>query len=269
MSQLALTGAKVYLVRYTHKPAYTMTWSRMPQGTEGIKLVPEPAYVVIAGEYARRIRSGELPPGVQMPSNNDIAERHDVSNIVARRIIDLLEAQGLVRSRPRRGIFVADRPNLVRVSPERQRESPEDTFRNESDRDIHVDRISDQISATDELAEEFGVPVGATLNYVVTRVSEDRKPVSISDTYTPLGVTAVSDAVELEESLSDRLPSPSHATWLQTTPGSLVKVIRQRFFAHDGRLLMLSHVSYPRDRYDEFTFRMKFDPEPEAAGDSN
>lgn len=241
----------------------------MPQGTERTTFVPEPAYVVIAGEYARRIRGGELPPGVQMPSYNDIAERHGVSNIVARKAIELLQIQGLVRSRPRRGIFVADRPNLVRVSPERQRESPEATFRNESDRDAQVDRTSDDIPATEELAEEFGVPVGTTLNYVVTRISEDRNPVSISDTYTPVDVTTVSNAAELEESLSDRIPSPSHATWLRTSPGSLVKVIRQRFFDHDGRLLMLSYVSYPRDRYDEFTFRMRFEPEPEEADGSS
>jgi len=241
----------------------------MSQGTEGIKFVPEPAYVVIAGEYARRIRSGEFPPGIQMPSYNDIAERHDVSNIVARKVVELLQIQGLVRSRPRRGIFVADRPNLVRVSPERQRESPEDTFRNESDRDIQVDRTVDDIPATDELAEEFGVPVGTVLKHVVTRITEDRNPVSISDTYTPVDVATVSDAAELEESLSDRLPNPSHAAWLRTSPGSLVKVIRQRFFARDGRLLMLSYVSYPRDRYDEFTFRMKFEPEPEASGGPN
>ena len=65
------------------------------------------------------------------------------------------------------------------------------------------------------------------------------------------------------------MPSPSHASWLRTSPGSLVKVIRQRFFDPDGRLLMLSYVSYPRDRYDEFTFRMRFEPEPEEADGSS
>ena len=111
------------------------------------------------------------------------------------------------------------------------------------------------------------MPVGTTMKYVVTRITEGRNPVSISDTYTPSDVTSVSNAAELEEGLADRLPSPSHAAWLRTSPGSLVKVVRQRFFADDGRLLMLSYVSYPRDRYDEFTFRMRF--EPEAAGGSS
>lgn len=237
----------------------------MPQEPERIKFVPEPAYVVIAGEYARRIRSGELPAGVQMPSNNEIAERHGVSNIVARKVVELLQRQGLVRSRPRRGTFVAERPSLVRVSPERQQESAESTLRNETSQDVRVERTSETISATEELAEEFGVPVGATLKHEIVRIREDRNPVSISDTYMPLDVITVSNAAELEESLADRLPSPPHAAWLQTTSGSLVKVMRQRFFDRDGRLLMLSYVSYPLDRYDEFVFRMRFDSDPEAA----
>ena len=83
----------------------------------------QPAYVTIAGSYARAIRTGELPPGVQLPSLAEIAERHGVSDIVARKAIDLLQSQGLVRSVRRRGNFVADRPNLVRVSPERQQET--------------------------------------------------------------------------------------------------------------------------------------------------
>jgi GntR family transcriptional regulator len=35
-----------------------------------------------------------------------------------------------------------------------------------------------------------------------------------------------------------------------------VKVVRQRFIAADGATVMTSDVSYPRDRYDAFVFRM-------------
>jgi GntR family transcriptional regulator len=225
--------------------------------TERISSMPEPAYIAIAGEFARRIRSGELPPGTQMPSYADIVEKHRVSNIVARKAVELLQSQGLVRSRPRRGIFVADRPNLVRVSPERQQMTPEAAFRDESDRDIRVDRETEQVPATTELAELFGLRVDAPITHVVTRVAEEGRPVSISDTYQPTDVAGVADATDLEEGIADRLPTPLHAAWLHTPPGSLVKTIRQRFFAADGRLIMVSDVSYPRDRYDTFLFRMK------------
>jgi GntR family transcriptional regulator len=220
----------------------------------------EPAYVTIAGTYARRIRSGDLAPGTQLPSYAEIVQQFGVSDIVARKAIELLQNQGLVRSVRRRGNFVADRPNLVRVSPERQREDPEETFRNESDRDVHVDRETEKVPATEELAAVFGISAGDILTHVITRIAEDRQRVSISDTYHPVDVSDVSGATELEETIADRLPTPTHADWLRTTPGDLVKTVHQRFFAADGSVIMMSDVSYPRDRYDAFLFRMAFRP---------
>ena len=69
------------------------------------------------------------------------------------------------------------------------------------------------------------------------------------------------EAAFLEETVSDRLPTATHSAWLRTTPGDLVKQVHQKFFAANGRLIMLSDVPYPRDRYDAFMFRMALDPE--------
>ncbi|MEV4892115.1 GntR family transcriptional regulator [Nonomuraea sp. NPDC055795] len=217
----------------------------------------EPAYVRIAGEYARRIRAGELPSGIQLPSYAEIAQQSGVSDIVVRQAIQLLQHQGLVRSVPRRGIFVASRPNLVRVSPERQMETAERSFEHESDRDVAVERDTAQIAATDELAEAFDLSAGERIMHVITRASEDGRPISISDTYHPLDIADISEAVYLEETLSDQLPTQVHANWLGTAPGDLVQTVHQRFLADDGRLVMISDISYPRDRYDAFVFRMR------------
>ncbi|GAA3222718.1 GntR family transcriptional regulator [Actinocorallia longicatena] len=216
----------------------------------------EPAYVRIAGEYARRIRGGELPPGTQLPSYAEIAQQNGVSDIVVRKALELLGSQGLVRTVRRRGVFVADRPNLVRVSPERQMESAERSFANESDRQVRVERETEQIPATTELAEALGVPLGEEIKHVITRATEDGRPISISDTYQPLDVSDISGADFLEETLSDLLPAAAHAEWLRTTPGDLVKTVHQRFLSADDRIIMISTVSYPRDRYDAFVFRM-------------
>lgn len=216
----------------------------------------EPAYVAIAGEYARRIRHGELPPRTQLPSYAEIAEKHGVSDIVVRKALELLHSQGLVRSVRRRGIFVADRPNLVRLSPERQMQTPEVTFGTESDRETHIDRETERVRATDELAETFGLSLGDEITHVITRASEDGRPISISDTYQPVDVIGTSEATVLEETLTDQLPVPAHAEWLRAAPSDLVKTVRQRFLTADGRTIMVSNVSYPRDRYDAFVFRM-------------
>jgi GntR family transcriptional regulator len=221
----------------------------------------EPAYVSIAGEYARRIRSGELPPAMQLPSHAEIAKQHGVSDIVVRKAIELLRSQGLVRPVRRRGIFVADRPNLVRISPERQMQDPEVTFGTESEQEVTVERESAQVGATDDLAEAFGVMPGDDLTHVVTRVSESGRPISISDTYQPVGISSIADAVILEETLSDQIPAATHAEWLRTPSGDLVKSISQKFFTADDRVVMVSSVSYAQDRYDAFVFRMKVGPD--------
>lgn len=220
----------------------------------------EPAYVAIAGTYARRIRNAELPPGTQLPSYTEIAQDYGVSDIVVRKAIELLQSQGLVRSVRRRGIFVTDRPNLVRVSPERQTEDPEVTYSNESDLDIRVERESQQIPASDELAEALGLSPGDQITHIVTRAAEGRHPISISDSFMPPGVSDTTGATVLEETVADRIPTEAHATWLGTTPGDLVKTVHQRFQAPDGRTVMISDVSYPRDRYDAFVFRMSLSP---------
>lgn len=193
---------------------------------------------------------------MQLPSYAEIAQKNGVSDIVVRKALELLLSQGLVRSVRRRGIFVADRPNLVRVSPERQMETAERTFQNETDRDIQVERETEQIPATSELAEALGLAEGELIAHVITRAVEDGRPISISDTYHPVDVADVSGADFLEETLSDQLPTPARAEWLRTTPGDLVKTVQQRFLSADGRIIMISDVSYPRDRYDAFVFRM-------------
>lgn len=223
--------------------------------------MPEPAYVALAGAYARRIRGGELAPGARLPSYAELVERHAVSEIVARKAIALLQSQGLVRCVRRQGVYVADRVDLVRVSPERQRESAETSFGNEAEGQITVERESARIPASAELAEAFDLTAGDPITRVVTKAAEDGRPISISDTYQPIDVADASGATWLEETIADRLPTPEHAQWLGTRPGDLVKTVHQRFCGPDGRLVMTSDVSYPRDRYDAFTFRMTLRPE--------
>ncbi|WP_280268687.1 GntR family transcriptional regulator [Nocardia wallacei] len=228
----------------------------------------EPAYVSIAGEFARRIRSGELPPGMQLPSYAEIAAQNKVSDIVVRKAIELLQSQGLVRAVRRRGVFVADRPNLIRISPERQMEDPEVTFGNEADSDVQISRTTERVPATDELAEAFGVPVGEEITHIITRAADGGRPISVSDTYQPLDIADWTSAAVLEETVSDRLPTPTHAAWLGTTPGDLVKTVHQRYINTEGRVIMVSDVSYPRDRYDAFVFRMTLTPTAELTGEA-
>ncbi|MEU6579560.1 GntR family transcriptional regulator [Nocardia sp. NPDC046763] len=223
----------------------------------------EPKYVQIANKFAREIRSGAIPSKTWLPSYADIASENDVSEIVVRKAVDQLHRWGLVRKVERRGTYVLDRPNLVRLAPERQMEAPETTYGNESDRPVSIEREVERVQASAEQAEIFGIDAGDELVYVVTRAAAGGQPVSISDTYHLPGQSEPR-AAYLEETLAERVPEARHAEWLKTPTGDPVTTIRQRFLDEGDRLLMTSDVSYPRDRYQAFSFRMALFPVGDA-----
>ncbi|RJO72330.1 GntR family transcriptional regulator [Nocardia panacis] len=66
----------------------------------------EPAYVALAQEYAGRIRGGGWGEGVRLPSQGEMAAAHGCSRDTVRKAVDLLRAEGLVRTVRGRGTFV-------------------------------------------------------------------------------------------------------------------------------------------------------------------
>ncbi|WP_106364812.1 GntR family transcriptional regulator [Glycomyces artemisiae] len=220
----------------------------------------ESAYVDMSADLASKIRSGEYPPGLRLPSYSDLEAAYGVSNIVVRRAIDLLELQGLVKRMPRKGVFVSSQTRLIRVSPERQMESAEETYRHESNGNIKVEREVNDILASPWLRDEFKLSEGDAVTHTVTRASDDGKPASISDTYQPIGRNGTDGAYWLEETWRDDMANPVHRAWLGVGIGTLVKKVHQRWSTRDGQTLMVSDVSYPPDRYDAFVFRMALGP---------
>ncbi len=54
----------------------------------------------------RRITDGEFAPGASLPSQRDLSESLSISRASLREAISMLEALGLVRSQPGKGVFV-------------------------------------------------------------------------------------------------------------------------------------------------------------------
>lgn len=67
-------------------------------------------YLSIYDEIAGLIREGKLAPGNRVPSENEIMQRHDVSNTTARKVLQHLEIDGLVSRVKGRGTFVRETP---------------------------------------------------------------------------------------------------------------------------------------------------------------
>lgn len=224
--------------------------------------MPEPKYVAIANKYAADIRKGVIPPNVWLPSHAEIARENGVSEIVARKATGQLRRWGLVKTVERRGTLVLAQTDDTRISPERQMESPETTYKTEATNgdEVVVDREIREVAADQELADTFGLDVGAPLVHVTTRASEGGRPISISDTYHLPGQSPP-EADFLEEELSERVPSDVHADWLGVPVGEPIMTVKQRYLTSSDRLLMISDVSYIPGRYRSFSFRMALNTE--------
>jgi len=65
-----------------------------------------PKYLHISLQIISQIKNGELVPGMQIPSENDIIRRYRVSNTTARKVLQEIELRGLAVRVKGRGTFV-------------------------------------------------------------------------------------------------------------------------------------------------------------------
>lgn len=72
---------------------------------------PEPLYRRIAGEFAARIRSGDLRPGDRIPSIRQIADRWNVAIATATKVLAVLRDEGLVEAKVGSGTVVSASTN--------------------------------------------------------------------------------------------------------------------------------------------------------------
>ncbi|HKT01546.1 MAG TPA: GntR family transcriptional regulator [Rugosimonospora sp.] len=81
-----------------------------------------PLYRWIADDFRRRITTGELPPGTQLPSEPELGKRYAAARETVRSAMRLLRAEGLLVMRRGYGTFVrqdSDRQAVQLVPGER------------------------------------------------------------------------------------------------------------------------------------------------------
>ena len=90
----------------------------------------EPLYKALAAELRREIRSGRLRPGDKLPSKRALAEEKKLSLMTVTGALELLEAEGCIRTEERRGYFVADtvKPMLLPDPPPEPERGAESGF---------------------------------------------------------------------------------------------------------------------------------------------
>jgi GntR family transcriptional regulator len=73
----------------------------------------------IAAALRAAIESGEIRPGAKLPSERELAATHDVARNTAREAIRQLAESGLVTAQHGRGVFVRNKPRLIRLGQSR------------------------------------------------------------------------------------------------------------------------------------------------------
>ena len=74
-------------------------------------MMPESMYRQIADDLQRRIESGELGRGTQIPTEIDLREQYEASRNTIRDAVKWLTTRGLVEFRPGQGTFVVEKIN--------------------------------------------------------------------------------------------------------------------------------------------------------------
>jgi GntR family transcriptional regulator len=156
---------------------------------------PKAGYQQIATWLRDQITSGDLAPGVKIPSENELMTRFAVEQPTARRALEVLKNEGLIYARKGSGTFVREFRPVRRVSPDRLRAEvwgsgrsvwSVDLNERPSARDVHVD----EESSPDDIAYVLELPAGSKV-WVRRRTYfvEDR-PVQLAISYYPAELVA-------------------------------------------------------------------------------
>lgn len=242
----------------------------------------EHTYLRIAARLREQITSGELAPGQKLPSLRQLAEQHEVSDILIRRALDILRNEGLLESRKGAGTYVRQRPPIRRISSDRYRADFDlepgtlaTSFTHDQGiawEEYRLDKAFRWIEADDRLAELFGVEPG-------TRVLErrfvfyaGREPSQMSRSCllaSDVEGTPVADpknepwpggvpgqlrslGIEVErripESVATRMPTPEEARVLRIGPGVPVFVLTRRMLSGGRVVEVADPIVIPGDR---------------------
>lgn len=143
-----------------------------------------PLRVEIYGDVVRRIRSGDLPPGAQLPGEHELAEHYALSRSVVREAMILLEEDHWIENRPGNGRFVA--ATIPVVGLKRLRPLNDLLTEQLGGTASRVLRIVEE-PATEFVAGRLGLDVGdptVLAEYVID--DDDERPLAYSLEWIPL-----------------------------------------------------------------------------------
>lgn len=221
----------------------------------------------VANVLRDAITAGDLAPGAKLPSERVLAAEHGVARNTAREAVRQLADEGLVTAEHGRGVFVRDKPRLMRFGAERyslrlRAETGLPPFASEAvkqGRTPHVEVPSiEQVAPPPEVAERLELdPEHDTVVRRENWYYADDEPVQIGVTYAPWPIvedSPVADSADLDaggiyvhfeqaghtvrrvrEEVSARMPTPEEAHGLAVPDGVPVLVVLHTSIDQHGR----------------------------------
>ena len=205
----------------------------------------------IADQLRSEIREGSLGPGALLPSEPELAQQHNVSRQTARAALQILEREGLIVVRPRRGRIVRSTQRLHwHLSefelPDHTTLGTSDAWETDIEQQGHdptrQDLVMETITPPADIARRLNLDPGKDLCVVRRRVRYiDDRPAITSDDYfderivrgTELAApedttredilkeTGYEQVYDIDEIIT-RMPTPDETERLSIAPGTPV-----------------------------------------------
>jgi GntR family transcriptional regulator len=108
--------------------------------------MPDPMYRRIADDLGRKIESGELSNGTQLPTEMELREAYDASRNTVRDAVRWLATRGLVETRPGHGTFVVRKvqPFVTTLLDDPRDRSDEDSTGLGGESTVYISSVSAQ-----------------------------------------------------------------------------------------------------------------------------
>jgi GntR family transcriptional regulator len=213
----------------------------------------------VADDLRHAITRGDLAEGDQLPSETELMEHYGIARMTARRALEALQWEGLVRAEHGRGVFVRTLPPVVRLSSQRftkrQREHGGDIFFAEMIRLGRRPRAEfrrvGEAEPPDWVAERLGLGPDQTVAVRCRTLWADDSPMQLTESYIPMKLARGTELLEADggdsdaggayarieeaghilarcqEELTARMPTPEERSLLMLDPGvPVVQVVR-------------------------------------------